>query len=108
VDDRTAAKVHGDKQFSARPYPELAGGYADRIPRRVKRGRNLANDGGVSGILDVEDQDARVNMGTRVQAEVRIGSARIAESATAGAVGAISDVEKAPKNRCCRVHATVK
>src|SRR5438445_12514502 len=68
---RAAAEVHGDKQLSARPDAELARGYADRIPGGVKWGGNFTHHRRVSGILDVEDQDAGVDMGTAVQPKIR-------------------------------------
>jgi hypothetical protein len=94
--------------FSIGPHPNLARGHADRNSRAVQRRGNLTHYCRSSRIFDVEDQNAGMYMRTGVQAKARVGPARFAESATAGTIGSIADVQKIFLDRGCRVHAAIE
>ncbi len=79
-----------------------------RYTRCVERCGNLADNCWVGWVTSIQNQYARVRVGTGVQAEGGVRAARIPEAAAAGTVGAVTDVKKILENRHLRVHTTIE
>jgi hypothetical protein len=106
VYSRAAAEVHGDEQIFVRPHAEFARSDTDGLTGRVERRRNFAHHRRVGRVFDVENQDARMHVGTRIQTNG--SSTWIADLTPAGAICAVADVKKVLEDCQCGVHASVE